>query len=910
MKKNVMALTVAGLLAQGAFFSQSLAASLPDGNVLGEKSLGVNEVNGKVTNEQGEALPGVIVHCGNVNVQTDMNGEYHVSASRGDKLTFTYVGYVTTTKNADNNKDLNVVMKEDSQTLGEVIVTTQKKSQSSLEVPVAVSAVTGSVMAKLNLHQLDDVAQFTPGVQIQMQSPNNPGYVIRGVTSDDGAAYAQPRVSVFMDGVSTSRSRGSAVELYDLERLEVAKGPQGTLFGRGAEIGGISIIRHKPVNYLTGELALNYGSYNQRQATGFINTPIVKDKLANRFAFDYDARDGFIKNEAGGRLNGKNALAFRNSTQWWANDDTSLSLVLDYQHDDYPGTSFHSINPAYGNPDPNGPANLEAGKALGIKRNVGGALLDIEHSINKKWAFTSITGFRAFDSDEHFDADGTYLPLLLCEEKEKGTQLSQEFRFNYDDHNRFSGFVGASYFYENSSQDVNAKTNLQYLYPVYIQNSVKASLNSQIDNVKGLLSQMLPAAYQPMVDAALSQLMKKWFPDTPAVDANGKPAQQTVTPDIYGDLKASLAQVGMDLDQVLGGMGEGGKKIQATLQGISNKPLDSNYTEQGKNYGINQAAEVFADGTFKITKNLHFTLGIRGSYEHQETGYSSSTVPSLFGAVLYHPTEDGKKVTASSSYWSWVGRAALNYMIGRNNIYVSVSRGRRPGVLYFNNDPEDFETLSPEIIYSYEAGVKGSILGGKLNYDFCTYYYDWYNYQTSVFNQTTSKYEYDDAGRAHSFGLEASLSYSPCRYLNIFGNWSFIDGKFNDKDDNGNEQKYAGNRFRLTPKNSFAVGLDLNVPTGKTGSIYFRPTYSWKSKVFFEESNEPEFTQDAYGLLNFTAGYRFQPGKVYYEIGAFGKNVLDEKYIVDAGNSGRQIGFPTYVGGSRSVVGVMMKIGF
>ena len=69
-------------------------------------------------------------------------------------------------------------------------------------------------------------------------------------------------------------------------------------------------------------------------------------------------------------------------------------------------------------------------------------------------------------------------------------------------------------------------------------------------------------------------------------------------------------------------------------------------------------------------------------------------------------------------------------------------------------------------------------------------------------------------------------------------------------------------------------------------------------------------TQDAFGLLNFTAGYRFQPGKVYYEIGTFDKNVLDEKYVVDAGNSGRQIGFPTYVGGSRSVVGVMVKVGF
>lgn len=909
MKKKVLAVTAVALLAQCAISLEAKAARMPEGEKTNVKAPNMSAVSGRVTNEQGEALPGVVVRCGNVNVQTDINGEFHLNVNEGDKLTFSYIGYYTTTKDVDN-KDINVVMKEDSHALGEVIVTTQKKKQSSLEIPVAVSAVTGSVMEKLNLHQLDDVAQFTPGVQIQLQSPNNPGYVIRGVTSDDGEAYSQPRVSVFMDGVSTSRSRASAVELFDLERMEVAKGPQGTLFGRGAEIGGISIIRHKPVDNLSGELSMNYGSYNQRQVSGFINTPIIKGKLANRFAFDYDARDGFIKNEAGGRLNGKNALAFRNSTQWWTNDDTSIRLVLDYQHDDYPGTSFHSINPMYGNSDPNSPANLEAGKKLGIKRNVGGALLNIDHNINHRWSFNSITRFRAFNSKERFDADGTYLPLLLCQEKGKGTQFSQEFRFNYDDKNRFSGFVGASYFYENSSQDINAKANLQYLYPAFIQKSVKASLSSQIDNVKGLLAQMLPDAYQPMVDAALAKLMSKWFPKNPTVDANGKLIPQTATPDIYGDLKTALGAVGMDLDQVLAGMGDNGRTIQATLQGISAKPLDTAYTEQGKNYGTNQAVELYADGTLKLTKNLNFTLGVRGTYENQETGYSSSTVPSMFGAVLYHPTENGAKVMAKDSYWSWVGRAALNYMIGRNNIYASLSRGRRPGVLYFNNDPKDFETLKPEIIYSYEAGVKGSLLQGRLNYDLCAYYYDWYNYQTSVFNATTSKYEYDDAGRAHSLGIEASISYSPCRYLNLFGNWSYIEGKFNNKDDNGNKQRFAGNRFRLTPKNSFAVGFDLNVPTGKKASIYFRPTYSWKSKVFFEESNEPELTQGAFGLLNFTAGYRMQPGKVYYEIGAFGKNVLDEKYVVDAGNSGRQIGFPTYVGGTRSVVGVMFKIGF
>lgn len=174
---------------------------------------------------------------------------------------------------------MDIILKEDTQTLGEVIVTTQKKSQSNIEVPAAVSAVSGNSLSKLNLHQFDEVAQFIPGVQIQLQSPNNPGYVIRGVTSDDGASYSQPRVSVFQDGVSISRSRASAVELFDLERVEVVKGPQGTLFGRGAEIGGIHVIRNKPVDKLSGELSLGYGTYNQKLANGFINTPLVKVSL-------------------------------------------------------------------------------------------------------------------------------------------------------------------------------------------------------------------------------------------------------------------------------------------------------------------------------------------------------------------------------------------------------------------------------------------------------------------------------------------------------------------------------------------------------------------------------------------------------------------------------------------------------
>lgn len=207
-------------------------------NNIPENSIKTPGITGVVTDTKGEALPGVVVQAteSKLTAVTDADGRFSLNAKNGEKLRFSYLGYTTKDDNAKPN--MKVSMQDDTHVLNEVVVTTQKRQQSAVEVPIAVSAVTGNVLGKLGMSQMDEMATMTPGVQIQLQSPNNPGYVIRGVTSDDGESTSQPRVSVFTDGVSTSRSRASVSELFDMERIEVAKGPQGTLFGRGAEIGG------------------------------------------------------------------------------------------------------------------------------------------------------------------------------------------------------------------------------------------------------------------------------------------------------------------------------------------------------------------------------------------------------------------------------------------------------------------------------------------------------------------------------------------------------------------------------------------------------------------------------------------------------------------------------------------------
>ena len=107
----------------------------------------------------------------------------------------------------------------------EILVTAQKREQRIADVPVTVTAVTGAKMASIGVNSLSEVAAYIPGLQIQEQSANNPGFVIRGITSDNGSSQQGARVTLYYNGIDISRSRGAYQDLYDLERIEVVKGP-------------------------------------------------------------------------------------------------------------------------------------------------------------------------------------------------------------------------------------------------------------------------------------------------------------------------------------------------------------------------------------------------------------------------------------------------------------------------------------------------------------------------------------------------------------------------------------------------------------------------------------------------------------------------------------------------------------
>jgi outer membrane receptor protein involved in Fe transport len=857
------------------------------------KSQSVNNLHGTITDQKGNTLIGANVYINELKLGTisNVDGYFLIDKiKQGDyHLTISYIGYTPydVETHIQGATELNIQLEEGILLEG-LVVTAQKREQSIVEIPASMTSLSSNFLENTGASQVDEIEGYIPGLQMQVQSPNNPGFVIRGITSDDGSSNTEPRVSVFQDGVSISKSRGSVVELFDMQRIEVMKGPQGTLFGRGAEIGAIHFIQNKAKNENSGSITAGYGDYDYLNIQGNVNTILVKDKLFMRLAGIHKYHEGFIKNLSGGRLNGKDTKAFRGSFHYQPARNTNFDLIYNYQKDTPPGTSFKSgtYAPAGGDTKAWTTADLDGGKDLGLDRAVWGSTLLGKHYFSPNLSLNSITAYREFDSYELFDADGTVAPALTFAEDAFGKQFSQELRLNLEGNDKFEGFFGASYFYEDGFQKVPFTTD-ERAYAVLISSMLGDALNSTLS----LLGSEL--ATTPLVENGVANSVSS----VSDMLTNSLPS--------WSDLPSTYQT--SDL---------------ATLYAVLYSPLLSSHSEYYKNYGTNSSVEFFADGTYKLSDKLKVTGGLRLTLENIKSSYEAGadTISATLGFassagsnILFMPTE---KLSREKSFTSLVGRLAFNYSLHPNvNLYASVARGRRPHVIQFESSANDdytssydSELLDEEVVYSYEMGVKGLTLGQQLYFDAATYYYDYSNFQSNTIDETTNQSISIDAGNASAYGFECYLQWQVSKMLSAFGNYSYIKAEFDDKDSDGNTQEYAGNTFRLTPEHSFGLGFDWRVAINSKFIAFLRPNYSYKTKVYFEEDNDEAEAQDAFGIMNVRTGIEIPKQKMTLSL--FATNALDKKYIIDAGNTGSNFGIPTYIAGAPRLLGAEIKINF
>ena len=221
----------------------------------------------------------------------------------------------------------------------EVIVTTQKRAQSLQDVPISVSAFTGSFIEKAQISDAKAMALLTPGVSGDTDDSFLDSMNVRGISTNDFGVGAEASIGVYQDGIYLGRTGGALSSFFDLEMVEVVKGPQGTLFGRNASAGAISITTARPTDEQSGSLDFGLGEDGYAEFTGVMNMPI-NDQWTSRAAVYMHQKDGWVTNINDGKQVGAIDNLAARYTLAYNNDNVAATLMMEYEDRQGPPTVY------------------------------------------------------------------------------------------------------------------------------------------------------------------------------------------------------------------------------------------------------------------------------------------------------------------------------------------------------------------------------------------------------------------------------------------------------------------------------------------------------------------------------------------------------------------------------------------
>jgi iron complex outermembrane receptor protein len=351
--------------------------------------------------------------------------------------------------------------------LEEVTVTAQKREQSLQDVPIAVSAFSGEMIDDLKAWGMYDITTRTPNFTIRKFNIAEPGYQIRGIRSQTDSAGGDPSIALFVDEVYMGRPGGANIDFFDLERVEILRGPQGTLFGRNTAGGALSVITMKPQEEFDAKAMISYGNYNALELRGVVNTPL-NETSAMRFSISHRSHDGYSENIlTGDELNDENNWSARVQYLANPNDRLMVHFSFDYSKDDtegngrvpFPVVEGTAIEPLirFYVPEGTSPRKSYAKPESFQDRESWGLLGRIEYDYDFA-TLTSITSYRELEFNWWEDLATIHQqpggPPWVLERNddmvsEDSDQLSQEFRLTSNSTGNLDWVAGLFYFKEN-----------------------------------------------------------------------------------------------------------------------------------------------------------------------------------------------------------------------------------------------------------------------------------------------------------------------------------------------------------------------------------------------------------------------------------------------------------------------------
>ena len=327
----------------------------------------------------------------------------------------------------------------------EIVVTARKREERLQDIPDAITALTADTIEQAGIDSVSGVADMVPNLSIvQTQQPGVDFLIIRGIGQ---ARNQEPPVAMVIDGVQLTSSYALTQELFDVERIEVLKGPQGALYGRNAIGGAINVVTKKPGNDFEGKVIAGYGNGEYWEAKGVVSGPVIEDKLFFRAAASYEDFKGTIHNVTLDRdVNFYDSLSFRGRILATPTERLTIDIRASVEDLDSGAAYFAPVDDANDFDTP-----VQGDKLGTAKRNLEEYALKIDYDFDSV-TLTSITAFSKVDSFLDEEVDYFAAPILLVDQTLETESWSEELRLTSTQEGRFRWMVGA--YYLDTSRDI------------------------------------------------------------------------------------------------------------------------------------------------------------------------------------------------------------------------------------------------------------------------------------------------------------------------------------------------------------------------------------------------------------------------------------------------------------------------
>jgi len=745
----------------------------------------------------------------------------------------------------------------DATQLDTITVTAQSREQELLDVPIALQVVTEQLIDDVAAEDLGDIDSFVPGLRVNSLQPTQPSFQLRGIETDDFGIGTDPAVGVYVDGVYAGRGGGVLLPFTDVQRIEVLKGPQGTLFGRNTAAGAISIITHRPDtdgNHARGKLRL--GNDNKTYFEGMANVA-VSDDSAFRFNGIFNKSDGWVRDAATGEdLAPENNWATRAAFQTRFGDNTRAWISWDHENLDQRGQATTSVVPIPALPAlPTAPADpstfLDPERQPYMTdapdaetRTFDGVTLIVDHNFGG-FSLTSTTAWHDYDSLNRVEEDGTNLSYLYIDSTntESNQNFYQEFKFNGST-DRIDWVAGLSYFQEEADQtsEVNALTD-------------------SVDTIANNLGLAPGGLYGPLTMAANMFGIP--------VDLTGLPWNEKFVNTLDTKAYAAFGDVIWHVNDK------------------TNFTVGLRYTRDEKDFtwfnDLRSAPEL--DAQLALLDRIGFL---------DAAGIPLEML--VFDIAFIDPPAVANKGVlnrAKKSWDDWSPRFVVDYHFDDNLMgFASLAKGYKAGGFNALQIGSEFEN---EDVWNFETGIKHALPDYRLAYNVSAFYYVYDNRQAVTLDMTTEIPRFlVNTSDQEAYGVDFDLRWQATDGLGFDFNAEYLDSTF---------KKYVnpqgldlGGQPTGAPEWSFAAGANYVWRLADSGDVRASARYSYVGECRSNDESVSvlgcgRFGQaesgEAQEILDARIGWTSAGG--HWGVAVYGNNLLDNQYVNSFGTYGMTV---------------------